>query len=44
MEQKEHDPMNPLHWNREQWKNAVQGLVLVTVAFTEFYFVIAIFG
>ncbi len=30
--------MNPLHWDREQWKDAAQGFVLMAVLWTELFF------
>lgn len=41
---KEKCPMNPLHWNREQWKESVQGAVLIVTLFAEMYFVLLVFG
>ena len=40
---KEYDPMNPLHWNREQWMDAVRSLVLTAILWMEFCLAIWIF-
>ena len=35
--------MNPITWNKEQWKDALIGVVLTTLVFAEVFFVVAVF-
>lgn len=34
--------MNPLTWNKEQWRDAAVGMALTLLLFTEYYIVMLI--
>jgi len=40
----EKDVLNPLTWNRSQWKDAILGVFYTTFIFAYTYFILVIFG